>query len=87
MEPGAIPVLGMFCFLTIGWMGFGPAGTGGADQAGVVWDRPRKQLQRLGDSCCLRLCADMWSMACFLWTALDRPEPIKDRTKQGREWA
>jgi hypothetical protein len=45
-------------------------GTGGTEQAGAAWERRRKQLQRLGD-CCLRLCADMWSMACFLWTVLD----------------
>ncbi len=51
-----------------------------------MWERRRKQLQRLGD-CCLRLCADMWSMACFLWTAADRPVPTKDRSKRGRAWA
>ncbi len=33
----------------------------------------RKQLQRLGD-CCLRLCADMRNMACFLWTTADREQ-------------
>ncbi len=56
------------------------------EQAGSAWKRRRKQLQRLGD-CCLRLCADMWSMACFLWTAADRPAPTKDRSKRGRAWA
>ncbi len=61
-------------------------GTGGDEQAGVGWERRRKQLQRLGD-CCLRVCADMWGMACFLWTASDRPEPRRDRSKRGREWA
>ena len=26
-------------------------------------------------------------MACFLWTAADRPVPTKDRSKRGRAWA
>ncbi len=26
-------------------------------------------------------------MACFLWTAADRPAPTKDRSKRGRAWA
>ena len=62
------------------------AGGGEPEQAGPAWERRRKQLQRLG-GCCLRLCADMWSMACFLWTAVDKPEPPKDRSKRGRAWA
>ena len=33
------------------------------------------------------MCADMWSMACFLWTTADRPTPKKDKSKRGREWA
>ncbi len=41
---------------------------GDPEQAGCAWERRRKPLQRLGD-CCQRLCADMWSLACFLWTA------------------
>ena len=61
-------------------------GGGDPDQAGLAWERRRKHLQRLGD-CCLRLCADMYSMACFLWTAADRPAPTKDRSKRGRAWA
>ncbi len=52
----------------------------------MAWERRRKQLQRLGD-CCLRLCADMWSMACFLWTTVDRPTPKQDKSKRGRAWA
>jgi hypothetical protein len=68
------------------WLDGGGESAGGAEQAGAAWERRRKQLQRLGD-CCLRLCADMWSMACFLWTAADRPEPMKDRSKRGRAWA
>ena len=59
---------------------------GDPERAGSVWERRRKQLQRLGD-CCLRMCADMWSMACFLWTIADRPTPKKDKSKRGREWA
>ena len=59
---------------------------GDPERAGSVWERRRKQLQRLGD-CCLRMCADMWSMACFLWTTADRPTPKKDKSKRGREWA
>ncbi len=66
-------------------MGMGEEG-GDPEQAGSVWERRRKQLQRLGD-CCLRLCTDMWSMACFLWTAADRPAPTKDRSKRDRAWA
>ncbi len=61
-------------------------GVGDPEQAGSAWERRRKQFQRLGD-CCLRLCADMWSMVCFLWTAADRPAPTKDRSKRGRAWA
>ena len=68
------------------WLDGGGEGAGGAEQAGAAWKRRRKQLQRLGD-CCLRLCADMWSMACYLWTAVDRPEIKKDRSKRGRESA
>ncbi len=76
------------------WSGLFPpewldgAGEEGGDpeRAGSVWERRRKQLQRLG-GCCLRMCADMWSMACFLWTAADRPAPTKDRSKRGRAWA
>ncbi len=55
------------------WLDGAWAGAGGAEQAGAAWERRRKQPQRLGD-CCLRMCADMWSMACFLWTAFDRPD-------------
>ena len=68
------------------WLEGGGESAGGAEQAGAAWERRRKQLQRLGD-CCLRLCADMWSMACFLWTVADRPTPKKDKSKRGREWA
>jgi len=68
------------------WLDGGGESAGGEEQAGVAWERRRKQLQRLGD-CCLRLCADMWSMACFLWTTADRPTPKKDKSKRGREWA
>ncbi len=68
------------------WLDGGEEGAGGAEQAGAAWERRRKQLQRLGD-CCLRLCADMWSMACFLWTTVDRTEPAKERSKRGRAWA
>ena len=35
----------------------------------------------------MRLCADMWSIACFLWTTADRPTPKKDKSKRGRAWA
>ena len=33
------------------------------------------------------MCADMWSMACFLWTAPNRVAPAADRSKRGRAWA
>jgi hypothetical protein len=33
------------------------------------------------------MCADMWSMACFLWTALNRVSQAADRSKRGRAWA
>ena len=35
------------------------------------------------------MCADMWSMACFLWTAPDRVAQVADRygSKRGRAWA
>ena len=68
------------------WLDGVGEGGGDPDKAGSEWERRRKQLQRLG-GCCLRLCADMWSMACFLWTAADRPAPTKDRSKRGRAWA
>ncbi len=68
------------------WLDGVGEGGGAPEQAGSAWERRRKQLQRLGD-CCLQLCADMWSMACFLWTAADRPASTKDRSKRGREWA
>jgi hypothetical protein len=68
------------------WLDGGGESAGGAEQAKAAWQRRRKQRQRLGD-CCLRLCVDMWSMACFLWTTADRPVPTKDRSKRGRAWA
>ncbi len=60
-----------------GWMGRGraPEGPSGQGRRGS------------GDESNSNGCADMWSMACVLWTALDRPEPMKDRSKQGRAWA
>ena len=65
----------------------GEESAGEEEQAEAAWERRRKQLQQLG-GCCLRLCADMWSiMACFLWTTADRPTPKKDKSKRGREWA
>ncbi len=33
------------------------------------------------------MCADMWSMACFLWTAPERVVQVADRSKRGRAWA
>ena len=33
------------------------------------------------------MCADMWSMACFLWTAPNRVAQAADRSKRGRAWA
>ena len=77
------PTRATVCFLKSGWTGW--------EREAVTPSRPgqrgrRKQLQRLGD-CCLRLCADMWSMACFLWTAAVRPAPTKDRSKRSRAWA
>ena len=33
------------------------------------------------------MCADMWSMACFLWTAPNGVAPAADRSKRGRAWA
>ena len=33
---------------------------------------------------CVR--TDMWSMACFLWTAPDRVAQAADRSKRGRAW-
>ncbi len=70
------------------WLDGTGVGAGGTEQAGAEWKRRRKLVQRLGD-CCLRLCAEMWCMAWFLWTASDRdrPEPTKDRSKRGRAWA
>ena len=33
------------------------------------------------------MCADMWSMACFILTAPDRVAQGADRSKRGRAWA
>ena len=33
------------------------------------------------------MCAVMWSMAYFLWTAPDRVAQLADRSKRGRAWA
>ena len=68
------------------WLDGGEDSAGGEEQAGGARERRRKQLQRLGD-CCLRLCADMWTMAGFLWITADRPTPKKDKSKRGRAWA
>ena len=61
-------------------------GEGDGHRSGELWERRRRALQRLGD-CCIRMCADMWSMACFLWTAPDRIAQGADRSKRGRAWA
>ena len=33
------------------------------------------------------MCADLWSMACFLWTAPNKVAQGADRSKRGRAWA
>ncbi len=35
----------------------------------------------------MRMCADLWSMACFLWTAPNKVAQGADRSKRGRAWA
>ena len=55
-------------------------------RSGELWERRRRALQRLGD-CCIRMCADLWSMACFLWTAPDRIAQGAERSKRGRAGA
>ena len=62
------------------------SGEGDGHRSGELWERRRRALQRLGD-CCIRMCADMWSMACFLWTAPNRVAQAADRSKRGRAWA
>ena len=61
-------------------------GDGDGHRSGELWERRRRVLQRLGD-CCVRMCADIWSMACFLWTAANRVAQAEDRSKRGRAWA
>ena len=65
--------------------GLGP-GEGDDHRLGEVWERRRRALQRLGD-CCIRMCADMWSSACFFWTAPNRAVQAADRSRRGRAWA
>ena len=64
--------------------GLGP-GEGEGHRSGEVWERRRRALQRLGD-CCIRMCANMWSMACFLWTAPNRVVQAADQSRRGRAW-
>ena len=33
------------------------------------------------------MCADMWSSACFFWTAPNRAVQAADRSRRGRAWA
>ncbi len=68
------------------WVDGLSTGEGDARRSGELWERRRRALQRLGD-CCIRMCADLWSMACFLWTAPDRVAQGAERSKRGRAWA
>ena len=66
------------------------SGEGDGHRSGELWERRRRALQRLGDCCILYAgcqCADMWSMACLLWTAPNRVAQAADRSKRGRAWA
>jgi hypothetical protein len=68
------------------WADGSSTGDGDDHRSGELWERRRRALQRLGD-CCIRRCADIWSMACFLWTAPDRVAQVADSSKRGRAWA
>jgi hypothetical protein len=69
------------------WVDGLSTGEGDGHRSGeLVWERRRRALQRLGD-CCRRMCADLWSMACFLWTSPDRVTQGAERSKWGRAWA
>jgi hypothetical protein len=68
------------------WADESSTGEGDGHRSGELWERRRRALQQLGDYC-IRMCADMWSMACFLWTAPDRVVQGADRSKRGRAWA
>ena len=59
---------------------------GDAHRSGELWDQRRRVLQRLGN-CCVRICADLWSMACFLWAAPDSVAQGGERSKRGRALA
>ena len=48
-----------------GWLDGASTVEGVADRSGDLWDRRRRVLQRHGE-CWVRMCADVWSMACFL---------------------
>ena len=63
------------------WLDGQSTGEDDAHRSVELLERRRRALQRLGD-CCIRMCANMWSMACFLWVVQGA-----DRSKRGRAWA
>jgi hypothetical protein len=67
------------------WVDGSSSGEGDGHRSGELWERRRRALHRLGD-CCIRMCADLWSMACFLWTAPDRVAQGANHSKRGRAW-